>query len=79
MTATPVARAWALAIHPRFGGGDFVTTRPTEEGLPYEPLYDQAAINAAVAAERERCIEVCKQYFTIEGIAQDIAATIRRG
>ena len=25
----------------------------------WEPLYDQAAIDAAVAAERERCAKVC--------------------
>jgi hypothetical protein len=28
-------------------------------------------------AERERCIDICNQYFTIEGIAQDIASAIR--
>ena len=26
---------------------------------PLQPLYDQAAIDAAVAAERERCAAVC--------------------
>ena len=31
----------------------------------WEPLYDQAAIDAAVAAERERCAKVC------DGIAED--------
>ena len=28
-------------------------------GEGWEPLYDQAAMNAAVAAERERCAKVC--------------------
>ena len=28
-------------------------------GEGWEPLYDQAAIDAAVAAERERCAKVC--------------------
>ena len=28
-------------------------------GEGWEPLYDQAAIEAAVAAERERCAKVC--------------------
>ena len=31
----------------------------------WEPLYDQAAIDAAVAAERERCAKVC------DAIAED--------
>ena len=34
-------------------------------GEGWEPLYDQAAIDAAVAAERERCAKVC------DGIAHD--------
>ena len=28
-------------------------------GEGWEPLYDQAALDAAVAAERERCAKVC--------------------
>ena len=28
-------------------------------GEGWEPLYDQAAMNAAVAAERERCAAIC--------------------
>ena len=34
-------------------------------GEGWTPLYDQAAIDAAVAAERERCAKVC------DGIAED--------
>ena len=28
----------------------------------WEPLYDQAALEAAVAAERERCAKVCLEW-----------------
>jgi len=28
---------------------------------PWEPLYDRAALDAAVAAERERCAKVCDE------------------
>ena len=31
-------------------------------GEGWEPLYDQAAIEAAVAAERERCAKVCIEW-----------------
>ena len=61
-------RAWALAIHPRFGGGDYVTSRPTEEGLPYEPLYDQAAIDAAVFAERAWFVQVLSEWDKTEDV-----------
>lgn len=52
-------RAWALPIAERFGGGDYLRTlRPTtaNEGsdLPWEPLYDKAALDAAVAEERRK-------------------------
>ena len=30
-------------------------------GEGWEPLYDQAAVDAAVAAERERCANCCSQ------------------
>ena len=30
-----------------------------------------------VAAERERCLEICERHYSIEFIAQDIAAEIR--
>lgn len=42
-----------------------------------DALYDGAALDAAVAAERERCLEICERHYSIEFIAQDIAADIR--
>jgi hypothetical protein len=50
-----------------------------------EPLYDQAAIDAAVAAERERCAKICEgnapdapSYFEIAERLRECAAEIRR-
>ena len=48
---------------------------------PWEPLYDQASIDTAVAAERERCARLCE---TAHGYADQrefggrLAALIRR-
>jgi hypothetical protein len=36
-----------------------------------------AAVQAAVAAEREACADICDQHASIEGIAQQCAAEIR--
>lgn len=63
-------RAWALAIHQRFGGGDYVCRTPTENGLPYEPLYDQAAIDAAVAKERAWFVQVLSEWDRTEDVEE---------
>lgn len=48
-------RAWALPIPAMAGGGDLLRAKPTtDRPEAWEPLYDQAALDAAVAAERER-------------------------
>ena len=61
-------RAWAARV-PGLGGpgdgGDYLRSSPSlpSDGAPplvWEPLYDQAALDAAVAAERERCAKVCE-------------------
>ena len=52
-------------------------------GEGWEPLYDQAALDAAVAAERERCAKVCESLgTTTNGIYernQECADAIRKG
>ena len=61
--ALQVPRAWSK----RRGGGEYLRTESAmadtpeaEDGLMrsgWEPLYDRATLDAAVAAERERCSE----------------------
>jgi hypothetical protein len=38
-----------------------------------------AAVNAAVAAERERCAKVCEEFYSVENVAQKCAEAIRKG
>jgi hypothetical protein len=38
-----------------------------------------ARVAPAVAQEQERCAAICEEHYSIEGIAQDIAAAIRAG
>ena len=52
-------------------------------GLSQSPLYDQAALDAAVAAERERCAKVAEAEDVAPtddalGVQQCIASSIRR-
>ena len=44
------------------------------------PMFDQAAIDAAVAAERERCAKVCEAAWYIDGqvTADEFAALVRK-
>ncbi len=42
-----------------------------ESGATYEPLYDRAALEAAVAAERERCAKLCEE-VSREHLADDL-------
>jgi hypothetical protein len=53
-------RAWAWKDEPSgqevYSGWEM--PRPVDDSVP---LYDQAAIDAAVAAERERCAKLCEQ------------------
>ena len=60
-------RAWALAVHPRFGGGDYLRSEPTTDGGPWEPLYDQLGLAAAVAAEGERWAAICRGVMAEHG------------
>lgn len=47
-------------------------------GATYEPLYDRAALEAAVAAERERCARVVEALRPCQrGDCDDLAARIR--
>ena len=51
-------------MHPR-SGRLWANVRPVGAqtpvpNYPLDALYDQAAVEAAVAAERERCAKVCK-------------------
>ena len=56
-------------------------------GEPVEPLFDQAALDAAVAAERERCAQVCedgdtRQWGYVEttsDLREALATAIRKG
>lgn len=50
-------------------------------GEPVEPLYDKAALDAAVAAERERCALMIEAYPEWLGpqAKREIAAAIRKG
>jgi hypothetical protein len=80
-------RAWALAA----AGGDYdylrsVPSLPNNGDPPmnWEPLYDQATLDAAVAAERERCAVLCDQLdamsrdpMVCSGSAEECAAAIR--
>jgi hypothetical protein len=52
-------RAWAWKDEP---SGEEVLSgwNNPRPGLNSEPLYDQAAIDSAVAAERERCVAACE-------------------
>lgn len=50
-------RAWVFAAS-FWGSRESVPDRLRDEA---EPLYDQKAIDAAVAAERERCARLCEQ------------------
>ena len=55
-------------------------------GWTKEPLYTEAQMAAAVAAERERCALVCEQHpvltediFPVEGYLNEVARFIRAG
>jgi hypothetical protein len=56
-----------VTIYDSPGGYDFAYT---EDQMRAYALAHQIA-------ERERCIDICNQYFTIEGIAQDIKSAIK--
>lgn len=47
------------------GDGDVMIGPPPADGFvwdSFEPLYDQAAMTAAVAAERERWATICREH-----------------
>jgi hypothetical protein len=64
--SAPRPRAWALPISPLFGGGDYLRSAPSlvNDGSPFkwEPLYDQATLDAAVAAVREDYDTLFREY-----------------
>lgn len=69
------ARSW-LANR---SGGHFVPERRHAFDVP---LYDQAALDAAVAAERERCAKLCDALAKAmtpdrRSVAEDLARAIR--
>ena len=46
----------------------------------WEPLYDQAAVDAAVEAERERCAKVCESFGADPwAVSKEFADAIRKG
>lgn len=68
------ARSWLASK----SGGHFVQDRRQSFDVP---LYDQSAIDAAVAAERERCVRVLEAYQVPVGnsSAGEIAAELTMG
>ena len=58
--------------------GDYLRTTPAAPSDPprvWEPLYDQSALDAAVAAERERCAKIAEDMDYSPDLA--ISAAIR--
>lgn len=79
-----IAAYWDIA----YSEGDRNARYDTSDGSAQSALQDlQEAIRAygdaraaaAVAQERERCAQACDEHASIEGIAQNCAAAIRKG
>lgn len=60
-------------------GDQFANAKPSGDrplADVWEPLFDQAALDAAVAAERERCAKVCEH--NAHTFARHVAEIIRQ-
>ena len=68
-----------LAESKRYGALADEIERLRARVLDLEAAHEDAsgAILQAVADERERCLEICERHYSIEFIAQEIAAEIR--
>ena len=85
MSTNPQPCAWALQ-----GTQHIETVRQGyHDGNEWVPLFDGAALDAAVAAERERCAKVCEEQAAFmelsdavsrrDDAAKECAEAIRRG
>ena len=86
--STPKPRAWLCELLAEDGTTRTQVVEQDPRGLrwndqgdgsPYDvtPLYDQSTLDAAVAAERERCARVVEQWDVSHPLA--LAAAIRLG
>lgn len=72
-----MAREAGLKVGTNISGVCLVGS-PAEIGLAHLDVDELARFAALVAAaEREACAEVCEEFYSVEGIAQDCAEAIR--
>lgn len=72
-----ILKAEAPASAPNYGTTTTVTVARSFQDD--SPLYDRSALDAAVAAERERCAKLCEEAWEIDGshTAAEFATLVR--